>query len=168
MGTIGFFGGKFSPVHNGHVNAILHASTQVDVLHVAVITDEQWEREHLYTPGASRIPFFGIRQRVRWLRTIFKDFDHIKVHGVHQPETGDADADWAAGAREVWGTIGEPIDLIFSSEPHYGEFFKKLYPDAEHVLIDPPRGQVPVSATRIRDEGAMACWDFLPAVVPKM
>ena len=29
--TIGMFGGKFLPLHNGHVNAILRASSRVDI-----------------------------------------------------------------------------------------------------------------------------------------
>ena len=42
---IGMYGGKFLPVHLGHVNAMVMASTIVDELHVVVSFDEEYEKK---------------------------------------------------------------------------------------------------------------------------
>lgn len=163
--TVGFYGGKFSPVHLGHVASIIKASTQVDELHVAVITDEDWEKQHLYKN--SKIKFPTIKQRARWLKETFKDHSHIHIHTAWQPNTGDMDKDWLTGAQEIWNTIGKPINKVFSSEPSYQQFFDKCYPEAEHVLIDPERKNYKISSTDIRRDGALKHWDLLPPAVQK-
>jgi len=40
---IGMYGGKFLPVHMGHVYAMIKASTMVEELHVIVSYDEAYE-----------------------------------------------------------------------------------------------------------------------------
>ena len=42
------------------------------------------------------------------------------------------------------------LDAVFGSEPDYGEYFKRAYPGAKHVIIDAERKKVPISATMIR------------------
>lgn len=161
--TIGFYGGKFSPLHLGHVRTMLEASTQVDELHIAVVADESGEKATLYQPGQSKTPFFPVAVRVRWWRELTKNLPHVHVHGV--PLSGSSDDEWAEGARGVWDAIGRPIHKVFSSEPAYSQFFKIHYPEAEHVVVDPDRTKVPISSTAIRRDGAAACWDYLPEPV---
>lgn len=161
--TIGFYGGKFSPLHLGHVRTMLEASTQVDELHVAVVADEAGEQSSLYSDGQSKVPFFPVSVRVRWWRELTKNLPHVHIHGV--PLSGGSDDEWAEGAKGVWDAIGEPIHKVFSSEPSYGEFFKIHYPEAEHVLVDPERTRVPVSSTAIRSEGISRWWEYLPEPV---
>ena len=161
MTSVGVLADRFSPLHCGHVAAIVRASTMVDVLHVVVATDDAWEWEHLYR--GARIPFFPSRYRERWLRTVFRDHPHVLVHAVHQPRTGDDEADRTAGVEAITQCIGAPITHVFSSQQ--GAAVDAFGPDAEHVLIEPDWNPYPVSSARIRTEGALRYWAMIPAVV---
>ena len=78
MTSVGVLADRFSPLHCGHVAAIVRASTMVDALHVVVATDDAWEWDHLYRDA--RLHFFPSRYRERWLRAIFRDHPHIRIH----------------------------------------------------------------------------------------
>ena len=56
---------------------------------------------------------------------------------------------WDAETPHVLSITGG-FDAVFSSEPSYSEYFERAYPFAEHVLIDVPRVNVPISGTKIR------------------
>ena len=64
MPSIGIFADRFSPLHCGHIAAIVRASAMVDALHVVVATDDAWEWDHLYRNA--RLHFFPSRYRERW------------------------------------------------------------------------------------------------------
>lgn len=160
--TIGFFGGKFLIVHKGHVHAMIQASTMVDELHIIVVYDEEYERDFYFKNGKMKaIPY---HQRLRWWHEITKDMPHIKVHAVEEKQTGSFE-DWERGAEGIRKAVGKPIDKVFSSEPEYTKFFNKLYPEAEHIIVDEKREFYSISAQEIREEGAMKHWDMLPDVV---
>ena len=154
---------RFSPLHCGHIAAIVRASTMVDALHVVVATDDAWEWEHLYRHA--RLRFFPSRYRERWLRTIFRDHPHVRVHAVHCPRTGDEGADRAVGARAIMQGVGASITHVFFSGTDDDVAYEGLYPDAERVLIQPDRRLHPASSAQIRAEGALRHWEMMPVVV---
>ena len=47
--------------------------------------------------------------------------------------------------------VVKDMDVVFSSEIQYSDYFKLAYPSAKHILIDPPRINVPISATKLRN-----------------
>ncbi len=68
---------------------------------------------------------------------------------------------WVDEVRRTTGR--ETFDLLFTSEPAYGdETARRL--SARHVLVDPERRAVPISATAIRDDPA-SHWAFIPPPV---
>mgnify|MGYP003488501842 FL=1 len=160
--TVGMYGGKFAVLHLGHVYAMTVASTLVEELHVIVSYDEEFEKENLFKN--SKLPHVGYQQRVRWWKEITKDMPHVHVHAVYETNNGEFES-WQAGADGIKKAIGKSITHVFSSESHYGEFFSKLYPDAEHVVIDEERSRYNVSATKLRTEGVYNNWELLPEVV---
>lgn len=160
--TVGFYGGKFYPVHMGHVYAMTVASTIVDELHVIVSYDDNYEYNTLSKD--SKLPHVNYKQRVRWWNEITKDYPHVHVHAVEETNDGKFES-WQKGADGIKKAVGKPITHVFSSETAYGEFFSKLYPDAKHVVIDEDRSTYPVSATKLRTEGVYNNWDLLPEVV---
>lgn len=160
--TVGMYGGKFIPPHMGHVYAMIRASTMVDELHVIVSYDDRYEKEILFKEA--KIEHIPYTVRLRWWHQITKDLPHVHVHAVYEEQTGEFE-DWKRGADGIKQAVGKPITHIFSSEHEYGEFFSVLYPDAEHVVIDAKRTTYDISATRIRQEGAIKHWNMLPEVV---
>ena len=42
------------------------------------------------------------------------------------------------------------MDYVFSSEPQYGAYFSRAYPEATHIIVDAKRTKYPISSTMIR------------------
>lgn len=165
--TIGFYGGKFSPPHMGHIQTALKASSMVDQLYVVVMTDEEWEKENLYSPESnSKTPYPSVRQRERWLREVFKDFPFIHVATALQTY-GEAQELWDSGSNRVREIIGQEPTHVFYNEETYRDLMKKSWPNSEQVLIDPNRLVNPISATKVREEGPIKHWDQLPKPVQR-
>ncbi|WP_279577036.1 multifunctional transcriptional regulator/nicotinamide-nucleotide adenylyltransferase/ribosylnicotinamide kinase NadR [Planococcus ruber] len=162
IGKVGMYGGKFLIVHQGHVSAMIRASTMVEELHVMITHDEEYEKE-FYFKGTTMKPI-PFHQRLRWWNELTKDLPHVKVHAISEKQTGEF-SDWEQGAESIKSAIGTEIDTVFSSEPEYGRHFEKLYPNAQHIVLDAERRTYPVSATQIREEGAMKHWAIIPRVV---
>jgi len=158
--TTGFIGGKFLPLHLGHVYAIMSASTQVDELYVICSTSEERDREICKRDGIKYIP---PEQRLSWLGELLSDLENIKILHL-QDFYGITDYNWEKGRDDVRKMIGKPIDFIFSSEYSYKEIFESLYPEAKHVIIDAKRTNVPISATDLRKD-LFSHWDKLPNCV---
>ncbi|WP_400163598.1 multifunctional transcriptional regulator/nicotinamide-nucleotide adenylyltransferase/ribosylnicotinamide kinase NadR [Brevibacillus sp. TJ4] len=161
-GKVGMYGGKFLPCpHMGHVYAMIRASTMVEELHVIVSHDGAAEQALCAGSKVAHVPF---RIRLRWWTQLTKDMPHVHVHAVYEQQTGQF-SDWERGAEGIRAAIGKPIDTVFSSEHAYTDIFRKLYPDARHVVIDAERSAYPISGTKLRDEGVMKHWHMLPDVV---
>jgi HTH-type transcriptional regulator, transcriptional repressor of NAD biosynthesis genes len=162
LGKVGMFGGKFLPIHLGHVNAMIRASTMVDELHIIISYDTEYEKE-MYFKNAAFPPIpYGIR--LRWWTQLTKDLPHVHVHAMEETQTGHFN-DWVKGSLEIKRIIGKPIDVVFSSEHSYTEYFDQLYPEAKHMVMDAERVTYNISATKLRTEGVMKHWNMLPEVV---
>jgi HTH-type transcriptional repressor of NAD biosynthesis genes len=159
--TTGFIGGKFLPLHLGHVYAIVHASSMVDELYVVLSHSEKRDKELCEQTKLEPIP---AQIRLRWLSQLTKDMPHVKVLSIEDNQ-GNEDYDWEEGATRIKQAIGRTIDFVFSSELEYHDIFAKLYPTSKHIVIDPDRRQVGISATKIREEGVFHHWSYLPDFV---
>jgi HTH-type transcriptional regulator, transcriptional repressor of NAD biosynthesis genes len=159
--SVGFIGGKFLPLHQGHVYAIVHASTMVDELYV-VLSHSQIRDKELCK--GTKMEYMPPQIRLRWLSQLTRDMPHVKVVSIEDYE-GNDDYDWKKGAQLIKEAIGKPIDYVFSSESEYNDIFKELYPDSQHVMIDPERSHVTICATAIRKEGVYRYWEFIPDFV---
>lgn len=162
MHKVGFIGGKFLPLHQGHVSAITKAACMVEELYVVLSYSDQ--RDQSLCQSCS-FPYIPSDIRLKWLHQLTKDMENVKVIAVEDEATSDESYDWERGAFEIKQKIGKPIDMVFSSEDSYEPIFAKLYPESKHILLDPERTLFPISATKIRTKGAFACWEYLPDIV---
>lgn len=162
MGTVGFIGGKFLPLHQGHVYAITRAACCCDELYVVLSHSEARDRKPCEDAGMAPMPY---EVRLRWLSMLTSDMENVHAVAVEDAADSDEHYDWAAGAADIRAKIGKPVDFVFSSEIDYDPIFRQLYPEAKHIVLDPGRSHVPISATRIREEGIFAHWEQIPSVV---
>jgi NadR type nicotinamide-nucleotide adenylyltransferase len=137
--------GKFLPPHAGHAWLAGRARAMADEVVVALLANSH-----------EPIP---VDLRHRWLEEMLPWADVRSGVADHRVDYGDPEAydRWAATIREVTGQ--DRFDLLLTSEPAYGdETARRL--GARHVLVDPGRVAVPVSATAIRED-PYANWQYL-------
>lgn len=147
---VGFYGGKFMPLHLGHKYCIDVAAQECEKLYVILFyggADEDQIKKN-----ASNIEDVSCMHRWWRLQVLCGKYDNvypvnIDVSSCRLP---NGEEDWDAETPLVLNKIGK-FDAVYSSEPSYGEYFKRAYPWAEHVLVDPPRIVYPISATKIRE-----------------
>ncbi len=159
MRRAGFIGGKFLPLHQGHVYAITQAACMCDELYV--ILSHSKSRDRRLCAG-SKIKDIPVEIRLRWLTQLARDMENVRVLAVEDEYDSDQSYNWEEGARQIRSAIGKRIDVVFSSEPGYDPIFRRLYPEAEHVILDAGREQFPISATQIREDGPFRHWEFIP------
>lgn len=157
--TVGFVGGKFLPLHLGHVYVIMTAASYVDELYVVLSSSKKRDMELCERDGIKYIP---AEVRLSWIGECLNDLEAKIIH--IEDEHGDSDYDWEEGANRIKKATGKPIDYIFSSEKSYDQYFGKFYPGSKHIVIDEQRKTVPISATEIRKD-LYGNWGMLPDCV---
>lgn len=158
--TVGFIGGKFLPLHTGHLYCITKASTYVDELYV-ILTSSKVRDHHLCK--SSQIPYISPEIRLSWLGGALSKYNNI--HIAHIEDVYDIENyNWEEGATQIKQIINHPITHVFSSEPSYTKKFQSLYPEAQHIIIDSKKSRYPVSSTQIR-ANQYQYWNFLPKFV---
>ncbi len=133
--STGLIVGRFCPPHLGHSYLISRAAAQVDELVVYVNTRRT-------------DPIAGVL-RAQWLRQLHPDVEVVQVS--HDLETNFDDPElwerWMQLFMVHWPLESGP-DAVFSSETYGDELARRF--GAEHVVVDPERSVVPVSASMIR------------------
>ncbi|MEG0259107.1 MAG: multifunctional transcriptional regulator/nicotinamide-nucleotide adenylyltransferase/ribosylnicotinamide kinase NadR [Lysinibacillus sp.] len=161
---IGYYGGKFLPFHYGHLDCILKAQSMVDILFVVVGYDVIHDGKVCESTAFEHVSH---RVRERWITKELKGFKNIRVLSQYERRSNEYmnDPTIKQSYEELLNKIGGTIDVVFSSEKEYGDYFEKYLPGAKHVVIDENRINRPISATKIRKEGVYAHWNNLPKSV---
>ncbi|MET0144944.1 MAG: adenylyltransferase/cytidyltransferase family protein [Ilumatobacteraceae bacterium] len=132
--------GRFDPPHLGHSFLIEQAAARCDQL--AVYVNSSTVRDA--APGDLR---------AAWLADLHPGVRVIEV--VHDLPTDWGDEGlwlrWIELFQRHWPFATGP-DLVCSSDPYVAELARRL--GAEPVVVDADRVNVPISATRIRDDPA--------------
>lgn len=163
--TVGMYGGKFFPFHRGHLNFILKAQSQVDILYVVVAYDDEHDKGLC---EKANYEWVSSRVRVRWITKELKDFPNIRVISNYERKTDDYlnDDSIFETNKVLLKAVGGRLDYVFSNEDDgYDPYFKKFLPNTQHIMFDTNRTEINISATQIRENNIYAKWDFLPQAV---
>lgn len=161
----GFIVGKFAPLTTGHIHFINEATQHCDELLLLLSFDTKWlseQSDHLRE-------VLTLENRLKWLEQSFGHRNDIRVDYVDESEIRPPPYGWADFTDLVCEKIVKHFDVgycdqTYTSEPSYDEGFREHFPNTEHVLIDPDRSQMPISATMVR-ESPMTYWSYIPEVV---
>lgn len=145
---VGFYGGKFLPMHKGHLYCIDVAAKQCD--RVVVIMFINGDDEVAIRKTADD-PCFDVCSRVAQLERVCSLYNNVELHIIDDSDLygDDGKTDWDLETPLVRRFVPK-MDFVYSSEPSYGEYFSRAYPEAVHVLVDVERKVVPISSTMIR------------------
>lgn len=121
--------GKFYPLHKGHDYLIQTALKRCDHLTIMIVQQPQQK------PSGTL--------RKQWLEHAYPKATVILADDIYK------DGDHQAWADFTIKTLGYAPDMVFSSE-EYGEPWSRAM-GSQHMLVDPRRKHVPISATEIRE-----------------
>lgn len=149
---VGFYGGKFIPFHKGHDYCIRCASSQCEKVYVILFYGGDDELKIFETLSDEDKKLFTLEKRLERLNEICKNYGNVEVAliDVTDVKNPDGSEDWDGETPLVLNVTGK-MDAVYSSEISYDEYFRRAYPWAEHVLVDPPRENYPISGTKIRE-----------------
>lgn len=161
----GIIFGKFAPLTQGHINFINSASLECDKLYVFLSFDEKF-LEKQSKRDQKRL---SLKNRMLWLKHTYKDMPHIEIKFVNETNLPPYPNGWKAYTNLIKAHFPNGFkenSAVFTSEPEYDEQLKIHFPDLEHVIIDFERTQVPISATKIRNN-IYEYWGMIPSIVRK-
>lgn len=152
----GFFGGKFFPFTKGHLYCLQRLSDECEQGVCILFLNGKDEAEYTKKNGL-KYDWLKQSDRINRINTICHLFPNIRFTTlycdvIYGTETVEAD-NWDKETDFVRAVVGSEFNVVYSSEPNYDEYFKRAYPFARHILIDPDRTVVPISATIVRAGG---------------
>ena len=152
----GFFGGKFFPFTIGHLSCLQRLSDECEQGVCILFLNGKDEVEYTEKNG---IDYEWLKQsdRIDRINSVCRQFPNIRFTTLYCDVIYNAnnveEDNWDKETDFVRAVVGPTFDAVYSSEPEYDEYFKRAYPFATHVLVDPDRRIFPISATMVRDGG---------------
>lgn len=144
----GFYGGKFMPLHKGHLYCIDTAARMCDHVVVIMFINGDDELEILKTHHEEELT---VKARVAQLEKVLTLYPNVEFHIIDDNplRNPDGSEDWDKETPLVRQYVPH-MDYVYSSEPSYGEYFSRAYPEAKHIIVDEHRKTYPISGTMIR------------------
>lgn len=145
----GMYGGKFMPMHAGHMHCLRVASEMCDKVYLILFFGGNQEEEIIARDDRE---FLHVSARMAQTLKAASMFDNVEplFLDVTDCRYQDGTEDWDAETPIVLNACGK-FDAVFGSEPDYAPYFERAYPWADYVLVDSSRTEVPISGTQIRE-----------------
>ena len=138
--------GKFCPLHKGHMLLISTALSDVERLYIVVdnIMDD----------------VIAVDKRIHWVKNEYPEaIVFTQPHSLPQ-DPSETPEFWSIWRETLFALLPEKIEAIFASE-NYGERLANEL-NAEFIMVDCQRQQIPISATSIRND-IIRHWEYLSA-----
>ena len=169
----GFFGGKFLPFHKGHLDTILRCASECEKLYVVLMYNGEQE-QRILANYSDHFPIEHLSRETREtaLRRELAPFENIEVlaYDCGEPDERairEGKHPWHYECLDLVSLMGR-FDVAYSSEPEYSQIFRRFYPWAEAVLVDPDRTRTPLSGSEIRRMPFHRAYRHLPREYQKL
>lgn len=148
----GMYGGKFLPMHKGHLYCVDQASQLCETVYLILFYGGFWEK---LIRELDERDIFSKEARWNQVKKVAEMYDNVQpfLIDISNCITPDGREDWDAETPLVLNTCPTKFTSIFGSEPvMYAPYFERAYPWADYIVVDVDRKEVPISATMIRHE----------------
>lgn len=145
----GMYGGKFMPMHKGHLKCLKVAAAECETVHLILFYGGIQEEEIIKNnPDDEDL---WVLPRILQVINAALKFDNVVPHliDVSKCKLPDGSEDWDAETPLVNKACGH-LDAVYGSEPSYAAYFARAYPDAIYRCLDPERKEINISATMVR------------------
>ncbi len=144
------YGGKFLPLHKGHNYCIETASKECEIVYVILFYGGSDELKVL---RKNKSKYLSVEDRKEHVINICNEYDNAipTFIDVTNCKKDNGEEDWDMETPLVREVVGDELNAVYSSEPSYGEYFSRAYPEAIHRIVDYKRKKYPISGTDIRN-----------------
>lgn len=146
---VGMYGGKFMPMHKGHLKCLEVAAHECELVYLIMfIGGDQEEKIHKVMSNDEDL---NIENRLTQCYRAASQYDNVLVEviDVTNCKLPNGEEDWDAETPLVLARCGH-LDAVYGSEPSYADYFTRAYPDAVYRCLDPDRKELNISATMVR------------------
>ncbi len=134
MSHIAVFPGTFDPLSLGHVDIVKRALHLFDTIYLAIGTN------------MNKHPMFSLDLRLRWLKTVFKDYDQVRIDTYH-----GLTVDFCKEKNAAYILRGLRNTIDFEYEKTIAQLNNKLNPFIETVFIMCNPAYHAINSSAIRD-----------------
>ena len=148
---VGMYGGKFMSMHKGHLHCLEVASQMCEKVYLIMFIGGKQEEEILANKHEDYLNVINRAVQITKAKHMFDNVIPV-ILDIYDCRFENGEENWDAETPLVLDTIGH-FDAVFGSEPSYADYFKRAYPWADYILVDPERKEVPISSTAVRNMG---------------